>query len=213
VLRKGDTLETRWVEPVETYGDGGFTFGYFGGLMDAATGLLYIGNGQYYTCTALCLVQCRCDPVTGRFLTRDVNPDSPNPYVPWNPIGAVIGPLGLIALVYGRKKKGGKVGIWLVLLLLGASVGMTLASCGPGNPAPAPSPTLPPSSTPIPAGPGDDPGSTATPYGTPTETLTPTCTPTPMLTSGYYIPVNLHPNCTRDIHQRCTSDIRQQCTT
>ncbi len=51
----GDTLETRWVEPVETYGAGNFQFGYpsielragFGGLMDAATGLLYIGNGQY----------------------------------------------------------------------------------------------------------------------------------------------------------------------
>ena len=32
--------------------------GYFGGMLDAATGLIYLGNGQYW------------DPETGRFLTR-----------------------------------------------------------------------------------------------------------------------------------------------
>jgi len=39
MLREGDTLET--------YGTGNFTYGYFGGVMDAATGLLYVGYGQY----------------------------------------------------------------------------------------------------------------------------------------------------------------------
>lgn len=52
-----------------------------------------VGDGQYY------------DPATGRFLTRDANPSSPNPYVPWNPLGTLIGPLGLLSLVYGRRKK------------------------------------------------------------------------------------------------------------
>jgi len=89
--------------------------------MDAATGLLYVGNGQYY------------DPVTGRFLTRDAKPNSTNPYVPWDPTGALLGPLGLLALVYGRKKKGSKAGMLLVLLLVGVSVGMTLAACGEGQ--------------------------------------------------------------------------------
>lgn len=51
--------------------------------MDSATGLLYVGNGQYY------------DPVTGRFLTRDAKPNNSNPYVPWDPTGALLGPLGL----------------------------------------------------------------------------------------------------------------------
>ena len=58
---------TPWGDTLETYGNGGFTFGYFGGVMDAATGLLYIGNGQYY------------DPATGRFLTCDAKPDQTNP--------------------------------------------------------------------------------------------------------------------------------------
>jgi hypothetical protein len=79
--------------------------------------LLYVGNGQYY------------DPSTGRFLTRDVYPNSSNPYVPWNPIGAIVGPLGVIALVFGRRKKGSKAGTFLVLALVAGSVGMTLAGC------------------------------------------------------------------------------------
>ena len=112
---------TPWGDTLDTYGTGNFTFGYFGGVMDAATGLLYVGNGQYY------------DPATGRFLTRDVNPNSANPYVPWNPIGAIIGPLGLVALVFGRRKKGSKVGTLLVLLVVTVSVGMTLAGCAGGS--------------------------------------------------------------------------------
>jgi RHS repeat-associated protein len=112
---------TPWGDTLDTSGTGGFTFGYFGGVMDAATGLLYVGNGQYY------------DPATGRFLTRNVNPDNTNPYTPWNPIGAIIGPLGLISLFCTRRKKGSKSGTLLVLLLIGVTMGMTLAACVPGN--------------------------------------------------------------------------------
>jgi RHS repeat-associated protein len=64
---------TPWGDTLDTYGTGNFAFGYFGGIHDAATGLLYVGNGQYY------------DPATGRFLTRDTKPNNSNPYVPWNP--------------------------------------------------------------------------------------------------------------------------------
>jgi RHS repeat-associated protein len=124
---------TPWGDTLDTSGAGNFTFGYFGGVMDAATGLLYVGNGQYY------------DPATGRFLTRDVNPDSTNPYVPWNPIGGIVGPIGLIAFFSGRKKKGSKAGTFLVLLLVLGSVGMTLAACGS---APAGQVTVTATSTP-----------------------------------------------------------------
>jgi RHS repeat-associated protein len=55
---------TPWGDTLESHGTGNFSFGYFGGLMDAATGLLYAGNGQYY------------DPSTGRFLNHSANPDS-----------------------------------------------------------------------------------------------------------------------------------------
>jgi len=48
---------TPWGDTLETYGTGNLAFGYYGGVMDAATGLLYVGNGQYYTCTALRSVQ------------------------------------------------------------------------------------------------------------------------------------------------------------
>ncbi|MFH2102932.1 MAG: hypothetical protein ABIJ39_06205, partial [Chloroflexota bacterium] len=61
---------TPWGDVLDYSGSGNFTWGYFGGLMDAATGLLYVGNGQYY------------DPATGRFLTREVQPENTNPYVP-----------------------------------------------------------------------------------------------------------------------------------
>jgi len=58
---------TPWGGALESYGTGSLSYGYFGGLtlapparagVDAATGLIYIGDGQYY------------DPATGRFLTR-----------------------------------------------------------------------------------------------------------------------------------------------
>ncbi len=141
---------TPWGDTLETYGTGNFIYGYFGGVLDATTGLLYVGNGQYY------------DPATGRFLTRDVYPNNTNPYVPWNPIGAIVGPLGLIALVFGRKKKASKAGTFLALLLVVGSAGVILAACGP-----APTATPPPSnptSTPDNSALAIPPG-TATPGG------------------------------------------------
>lgn len=64
--------------------------------MDAATGLIYVGNGQYY------------DPATGRFLTRAARPNQNNPYTPIDPTGALLGLLALLALAYGRRKSRGK---------------------------------------------------------------------------------------------------------
>ena len=61
---------TPWGEVYSQDGSTHQTFGYLGGVLDAANGLIYVGNGQYY------------DPATGRFLSRGVNPVSTNPYVP-----------------------------------------------------------------------------------------------------------------------------------
>ena len=144
-----------WGDTLDTYGTGNFSFGYLGGVLDATTGLLYVGNGQYY------------DPATGRFLTRNVNLNSTNPYTPWNPIGAVVGPLGLLSLFYSRKKKGGKGGMFLVLLLVIMTVGMTLSACGPA-PTPAPGPTIPPGAPTEPS-----PNQTPQPIPSPTAPTTP----------------------------------------
>jgi RHS repeat-associated protein len=140
---------TPWGDSLDYTGTGNFTFGYFGGLMDSATGLLYVGNGQYY------------DPETGRFLTRQAQPDKTNPYVPWNPIGAVVGPLGVVALLFGRRKKGSKAGTFLVLLLVLGSVGMTLAACGP-TPSPIPPSPIPPTIPPSTPSPEPSPSPTQT---------------------------------------------------
>ena len=149
------TLSTRytpWGDSLELHGTGNFTFGYLGGVLDATTGLLYVGNGQYY------------DTVTGRFLTRNVHPDSTNPYIPWNPIGAVVGPLGLIALFSGRKKKGGKGGMFLVLLLVAVTVSMTVIACSPApNTTPAPGTNQPPTGGTQPGPATIPPVSTSTP--------------------------------------------------
>ena len=121
--------------------------------------------------------------------------------MPWNPIGAILGPLGVVALIFGRRKKGSKTGTSLVLLLVMVTVGMTLSACGGGvgNGAPTTLPSVPPSGgTPMPGagtntgnGPSN-PGSptispTTTPCPTPTVTNTPTATqtytPTPTSTS------------------------------
>ncbi|HSO12412.1 MAG TPA: hypothetical protein VLT51_08555, partial [Anaerolineales bacterium] len=139
-------------------------------MLDAATGLLYVGNGQYY------------DPATGRFLTRDARPNSANPYVPWNPIGAIVGPLGLIALVFGRRKKGNKVGTFLALVLVVGSVGMTLAGCGGGSGGEngtGQQPTQPSNQNNVHTGDGTDPGNGSNDPGSGTQTPTLTCTPTP----------------------------------
>jgi RHS repeat-associated protein len=173
---------TPWGSTLETYGTGNFEFGYFGGLMDAATGLLYVGDGQYY------------DPATGRFLNRDAKPKQDNPYTPFDPMGMLFAPLGLMALVYGRKKKGSKWAVLLVILSFAVVTGMTLSGCG-GSSTPTPGKydvtvapnaagtqiahlyqngtevgtiVVPPTSTPIPT-------ATYTCTVTPTPTPTPTC--------------------------------------
>jgi hypothetical protein len=58
-----------------------------------------VGNGQYY------------DPETGRFLNRNAKPEQNNPYIPWggNPSSALIAPLALLVLVFGRKKTKNKL--------------------------------------------------------------------------------------------------------
>ena len=114
---------TPWGDTLTTSGTGNFTYGYFGGVMDAATGLIYVGNGQYY------------DPQTGRFLTRDAKPNQNNPYTPIDPTSALFAPLALLAMVYSSKKKRGKWDSLVILLVLGMAVGMSLAACageGPG---------------------------------------------------------------------------------
>jgi hypothetical protein len=104
-------------KPIEIDGTGNFDASFIGTLIDATTGLIYISNGQYY------------DPETGRFLTRGVNPNSANPYVPWNPIGAILGPLGLLSIYYSRKR--GKKSSWVVILVF---LAFTLTACT--NPCP-----------------------------------------------------------------------------
>jgi hypothetical protein len=106
-------------------GIGELALGYLGGVLDAATGLIY----EYY------------DPVTGRFLSRGVNPGAPNPYVPWqgNPLGMIVGPLALLVLVRG-KRKGGKVDQFLVILIVALAVSLSISGCGGGT-----SPSQPPS--------------------------------------------------------------------
>ena len=163
-----------WGKPVETYGISNFDASYIATLIDVSTGLIYIGDGQYY------------DPETGRFLTRGVNPNSNNPYVPWNPIGLIYGPLGLLSIYYSRKK--GKrspltIMIFLALIISACSI------CPKGddtstNNQPEASPTGTATE-----GPATVATSTPTPTGTPTPT--PTVTPCPYCASwsgglGFY---------------------------
>ena len=108
---------TPWGSLMEYDGTGNFVFGYFGGLMDSATGLMYVGNGQYY------------DPLTGRFLTRKANPNSPNPYVPWNPMGGVIAPIGLVSIFFSRKKEKAGLNNRAVLLAVIFLMIANLACC------------------------------------------------------------------------------------
>ena len=96
--------------------------------MDTSTGLMYMGNGQYY------------DPQTGRFLSRNAKPDQTNPYVPWggNPTGALFAPLALLSLVYSRKKKRGTLDIIIVLIVVGVALGLSLSACSGGTSTPPP---------------------------------------------------------------------------
>jgi len=170
---------TPWGEVLTQSGNGNFTWGYFGGLMDVATGLIYVGGGQYY------------DPATGRFLTP-ANTNGPNPYVPWRGdfSSAMFGPVLLgIVLLRRRKGKYGKFDQFLLmtLLLVGLSTGLVACAQSP-NPNGTGTPIAQPSSPPLtdtatPTAPLQQPTSmeTATPAPTQTHTATP-CPPTVMPT-------------------------------
>jgi YD repeat-containing protein len=166
---------TPWGDGLETYGTGNFEFGYFGGLMDEANGLLYVGNGQYY------------DPATGRFLTRDAKSNT-NPYVPFDPTSALMGPLGLIAIFFGRKKKGNKWAVLLVILSFALITGVTLTGCGTSTTTQVTAQvTATPTGTKVvvTGEDGNDLGTaTLPPTSTPIPTASYTCTiePTPTLT-------------------------------
>ncbi len=110
MLRESDTLEAS--------GTGNVSIGYLGGLMDTATGLLYVGNGQYY------------DLTTGRFLNRNANPNGINPYVPWGgePSAAFMAPLALLSLLYSRRKKRGTLDTIVILLVLGVALSLGLTA-------------------------------------------------------------------------------------
>jgi RHS repeat-associated protein len=179
---------TPWGEILQQAGTGNFAWGYFGGLMDAATGLIYVGGGQYF------------DPATGRFLTRAVAPGAPNPYVPWraDPLGAALGPVGLLIFMRRRRGQSDKADrlFLLVLVLVGGALLLTACTeptqerakdtqtAPPSTPTPSrsrtPAPTPSPSRTQPPT-----PRATRTPQPTatlprcPEPTSTPTSTPTP----------------------------------
>jgi RHS repeat-associated protein len=158
---------TPWGDTLAVNGTGNFTWGYYGGIMDTATGLLYVGNGQYY------------DPSTGRFLNRNARPDQTNPYVPWkqDPSSALMAPLAILALVYSRKKKHGKWDGLIVSIVLVMAIGMSLSACGSNQPKPPEATvtmTVAPGTTTVTAKAGTWEGTRAfatdTPVGTPTST-------------------------------------------
>jgi RHS repeat-associated protein len=170
---------TPWGEVRQQVGTGSFTWGYFGGLMDAATGLVYVGGGQYY------------DPATGRFLTP-VNRDGTNPYVPQrggDPLGAVLAPFALLALLGGRKRRG-KYDRVILMLVLMVAVGGALVACdgqstptnsGPTTPANGTAPTVPPTNTKKAPTSTPAPSKTSAPIqaatATPSQTASPTVCP------------------------------------
>ena len=132
---------TPWGDTLEVYGTGMLDIGYLGGVYDAGTGLIYMGNGQYY------------DPSTGRFLTRGMKEESTNPYTPWSsdPSGMLIAPLALLALVFGRKKNRTKLDHFVILVVIGLSVGLSVSAFAWAPTSylqtPVPGGTQPPTST------------------------------------------------------------------
>jgi len=140
-------------------------WGYWGGLLDGATGLVYIGNGQYY------------DPVTGRLLSPSGR--GRNPYLPasrGDPLGAAIGPVALIALLATRRrrKKDKWNGVLLVALfmVMGVGMGAGLTACNP-PPTETPQPPQPPQPQPQPPQPQPPGGGTPQPQPPPTDTPVP----------------------------------------
>ena len=161
---------TPWGELLEQHGGGDLTWGYFGGLLDVATGLLYVGNGQYY------------DPRTGRFLSP--RGSGRNPYLPaspGDPLGMLLGTMALGALLARRRRGKGKGdGLLLALgLVLLVSVSGGLLACN--RPTPAPVTPQPPSTPPEPV-PSPTPSTPSPTPTTPPPSPTPTCTATPMPT-------------------------------
>ena len=114
---------TPWGDTLEIYGSGMLNLGYLGGVYDAGTGLIYMGNGQYY------------DPSTGRFLTRGAKPEQSNPYTPWNsdPAGMLVAPLALLVMIFGYKKNKTKFDQFIILLVIAVSLGLSVSACNPGD--------------------------------------------------------------------------------
>ena len=168
---------TPWGDTLSVSGSGSFMTGYLGGIMDSATGLLYVGNGQYY------------DPATGRFLNRNARPNQANPYVPWSgdPLGALMAPLAVMTVVLGRKKKHGKWEVIAVVAVLCITAGMSLSACTDTTQTPTPTQTQPP--TPTQTTPDPQQGAATqtgtAPAATSSPTVSPTygCTPTPTVTN------------------------------
>ena len=163
---------TPWGDTLSVSGSGSFMTGYLGGIMDSATGLLYVGNGQYY------------DPSTGRFLNRNARPNQPNPYVPWSgdPLGALMAPLAVMTIVYSRKKKRGKWDSLVIVVVLFMTAGMALSACDDSTPpptitvsTPTPTPTVAFTVTVT----ATFPSSTSTPTQAPTITCVVEVTPSP----------------------------------
>ena len=129
---------TPWGDTLETYGAGDFTYGYLGGLMDTITGLIYLGNGQYY------------DPQTGRLLNSNTQTtEQTTSNLPWrDPAGAMVAPLAIVSMLYGKKKKRTKWDYVIIAIVLVVSVGMSLPKIGTVSAEPPnsafPGKTIPP---------------------------------------------------------------------
>lgn len=110
-----------WGDVLNSGGSGIFATGFMGGILDTATGLIYVGDGQYF------------DPETGRFLTRGNQTETTNPYSPWqgDPTQALVSPLILLALLYGRRKNRTKWDTLLIILVLAGAVGVSLTAYTP----------------------------------------------------------------------------------
>ena len=174
---------TPWGDVLEYYGSGGIDFGYLGGMYDDATGLIYMGGGQYY------------DPATGRFLTRGAGES--NPYKPgaFDPAGMMVAPLAMLGLVLSRKKKRGKWDTFIALLVVCVVVGMSVSACGPEKSGPTPvpptqSPKQPPTEEPT-LEPDNENNESAIPTATPDSDPAYKCIVKPTVEIGAPDPIDL----------------------